>query len=177
MFSFPNNNPANEPEFRLSVAFEPRYVSDGRFHPQHWWLIMAPLYADHSQWYSMQLISTAENPEVGSFVRCFDPGMLPSHTSLMEWKKQVATFKESQVCKVEECMQRVLPQRCQDWVVKVLEQLNIEGFVDLETYNHYKGIKEPSLYPNPFSPRKFDATVEAVRDWGLGEAKQNKCCY
>ncbi|KAL4863958.1 hypothetical protein BDV12DRAFT_201601 [Aspergillus spectabilis] len=100
----------------------------------------------------------------------------------IERKEQITTIPAGLKDVLERTIASVKPQRCQNYVIAILEALSKSGQVPCSgILDYFKGLAEPSLYEktkkDPFcGDTLFDLSATAMFT-RVGRLKRDKCCY
>ncbi|KAL3479588.1 hypothetical protein BJX99DRAFT_255315 [Aspergillus californicus] len=164
--------------FSVRLVTEEHHTHEKLIHPQHWWLHCSPedrnVVTNNAGSYQMiytireVVIPWSKRIEGKYELECKHG--VPNTPQGVEWEANVCTFERERWAEFERIVKSVEPQRCQSWVIAVLEKLVEAKFAPEWFLNHWRDQQEKHLWG------KFDPLAMTQKGEG-SKLQKSKCCY
>ncbi|KAL4801839.1 hypothetical protein BDV18DRAFT_164653 [Aspergillus unguis] len=143
---------------------------NGMRHPRHWILLLYPWGGNIATWYHIKASDDMNKPI--TYTHSIEANM-PVNSDKLSWVLPVADIAMKDALTVHKTIVSVPPQRCQSFVVAVLEKLDEQRLLNSGDFvQRVKDAVEPSLYESVKEDAPGEATVYDLfiiyRPHGLG---------
>jgi hypothetical protein len=128
----------------LYVGIGVHQITTNKKHPRHWCLLLAPSGSQTCTYHSVDVSIEMDQPITYErvIIRDFD-----INDPRIESKEQITTIPAGLKDVLKRTIASFKPQRCQDYVLAILEALSKSGQVPCSgILDYFKELTEPSLY-------------------------------